>query len=223
MNINIRTSKQKPNCKRWDGEYWPSTCLASGGIAAGLQAQGIEKLSWIIAYIPARANQKKRKECACVRTCGAIIAPNRKVFPPPALLPSLSSSFSASTTRRSHLNRTPERRGKKKSSIAHHGPPKAINLNNKPQGLQRVASQTKKKQQQKIKTKKETKQTNKQANARWWRCGGGGGAKKPKEEKRRNMEQKLVAEVGFDPTTCGLWAHHASRCATLLTNNLPPS
>ncbi len=27
---------------------------------------------------------------------------------------------------------------------------------------------------------------------------------------------KGVAEVGFDPTTCGLWAHRADHCATLL-------
>ena len=28
--------------------------------------------------------------------------------------------------------------------------------------------------------------------------------------------RKILAEVGFDPTTCGLWAHHAIHCATLL-------
>ena len=28
--------------------------------------------------------------------------------------------------------------------------------------------------------------------------------------------EKYLAEVGFDPTTCGLWAHRADHCATLL-------
>ena len=34
-----------------------------------------------------------------------------------------------------------------------------------------------------------------------------------KETRTRNFtrsEKKVIAEDGFDPSTCGLWAHHAS-------------
>ena len=33
------------------------------------------------------------------------------------------------------------------------------------------------------------------------------------------QRQCKLAEVGFDPTTCGLWAHRADHCATLLVHD----
>ena len=31
-----------------------------------------------------------------------------------------------------------------------------------------------------------------------------------------SLEKGYLAEIGFDPMTCGLWAHRADHCATLL-------